>query len=137
MPKQVGRDGGPLLGGVARRRALHRASGGGAAAVLHLWGESVQHLWLMAEDRTWPAQRACSCVRVVAIRCCCAPTATAVSCTAAGPARSRAGMSGGERARSATRAARPVGSSTLLEARAGANGGVHSAGLAQEPSSIK
>ena len=27
-------------------RTLHRASEGGAAVVLHLWGESVQHLWL-------------------------------------------------------------------------------------------
>lgn len=119
------------------RRALHRASEGGAAAVLHLWGESVQHLWLIAEDRTWPAQPACSCARVAAIRCCCVPTAIAVSCIAAECARSRAAVSDDDRPPGATSAAGLVASSMPRAARAGANGDVRCVRAALAATSIK
>ena len=45
------------------RRTLHRADEGGAAAVLHRWGESVQHLWLLAEVDMLRSARLFLCAR--------------------------------------------------------------------------
>ena len=48
------------------RRALHRADEGGAAAVLHCWGESVQHLRFVAEVDMLRSARLFLCVRCCA-----------------------------------------------------------------------
>ena len=55
MPKQVGAAAVTYASAsLVPRRAPHRADEGGAAAVLHPWDESVQHLWLIAEGGHGP-----------------------------------------------------------------------------------
>ena len=103
----------------------------------HFWSDFVQHLWFITEGWTWPAQLACSCVRVAAIRCCCVPTATTVSFIAAGRARRRLVKNIGTRPPGAASAVEEVGSSMLREQPAGAHANVFCARPTQVATSIK
>ena len=131
-----------------RRRSLSRCSGdraipytvadeGGAAAVLHLWGDPVQHLWLSARGRLWIAPPACSCACVAASRSCCVPTAITARCIAAHRARSPAATSTVGTAPSATRTAAAADSSMLRERLAGVGANAACVRPAQTPTSIE
>ena len=119
------------------RHTLHRADEGGAAAVLHLWGDRVQHLWLSVQGRLWIDPPACSCACVAASRFYCVPSAITASCIAARRARPLGVTNIVAAARSATKTAAAADSSTRRARLAGVGAGAACAWPAKASMPIK